>query len=143
MWKARRNCYPWWSRKSRNTQQPFTHSQQHPPEEQEIAAVGFLKRKEENLSQILRARGEEKPHKKAAEKRNPTWADKSLSLISILSKFLWLNENHTFFFTNFLIRAQMIRKWKNYIDNDAAPMFLGAIFVRKMTLYFYRKMSVF
>ena len=36
----------------------------------------------------------------------------------------------------------MIGKWKNYIDNDAAPMFLGAIFVRKMTLYFYRKMSL-
>ena len=47
------------------------------------------------------------------------------------------------FFTNFLIRAQMIGKWKNYIDNDAATVFLGAIFVRKMTLYFYRKMSVF
>ena len=39
----------------------------------------------------------------------------------------------TFFFTNFLIGAQIIEK--NYIDNDAGTVFLGAIFVRKMTKF--------
>ena len=48
-----------------------------------------------------------------------------------------------FFLPTILSGLKCSETEKNYIDNDAGTMFLWATFVRKMTLYFYRKMSVF
>ena len=48
-----------------------------------------------------------------------------------------------YFFTNCFTEVQLVGEWKKHIENDAGTVFLGGIFVREMTLYFYRKMSVF
>ena len=53
------------------------------------------------------------------------------------------NRRMVLFCTNCLTEVQLIGKWKNHIENYAGTGFFGAIFVRKMTPYFWRKFSVF